>query len=97
LGPWKVKTVAYTYSIEDIDGEIEVFSFHWHPYAQGSVDWPHLHVGGRHRKVHVPTGRVAIEQVVALAVEMGAEPLKDNWRTVLDKTLGRHLQFRTWG
>jgi hypothetical protein len=97
LGPWKVRTAGYFYSLEAVDDESEVIAFHWHPSAPGASERPHLHVRGvRLDKAHIPTGRIAIEQVIALAVELGAEPTRDDWADVLAKTLGRHEEFRTW-
>jgi hypothetical protein len=96
LGNWKVKTAAYAYSIEEWETEAEILTFHWHPQTPGSVPWPHLHIGGDIKKLHVPTGRIALEQVVRLAIDMGATCRRSDWDTVLTQTQSAHEKWRTW-
>ena len=103
-GPFRVSTATYLYSLEDEDGR-EVVAYHWQPDGRSPITWPHLHLGAAceigNRWVadaHLPTGRVAIEQVLRLAIEdLGAEPLRDDWRDVLEETLDAHRQWRSWG
>jgi hypothetical protein len=71
--------------------------------ADGSpLDAPHLQVRDPRaprwplRKAHLPTGRVALEDVVALAIELGAKPLRRDWRTVLVQTRAAFHRWRTW-
>jgi hypothetical protein len=41
-------------------------------------------------KVHLPTGTVGLEQVVALAiVELGVEPLRDDWERLIGEAAAR--------
>jgi hypothetical protein len=55
------------------------------------VTEPHLHVQGEREiagqplgKLHLPTGEIRLEDIVALAIEeLGAEPLREDWRAVL--------------
>lgn len=68
-GPFKVKTTAYMYGLEDGDGE-EIVLYHWHPDVP-HIQFPHLHIGcsvlpssSNFHKKHLPTGRVALEQVL---------------------------------
>jgi hypothetical protein len=96
LGSWKVKTAAYAYSIEEWDSETEILMFHWHPNTPGSVEWPHLHIAGEFKKLHVPTGRIALEQVVRLAIDMGATCRREDWNEILVQTQGAHETWRTW-
>lgn len=38
-GPWKVKTTAYFYTLEDRDGR-EIISYQWHPTGKGALPYP---------------------------------------------------------
>jgi hypothetical protein len=41
-------------------------------------------------KVHLPTGPVGLEEVVALAIaELGTEPLRDDWQRLIDEAAAR--------
>ncbi len=61
--------------------------YHWHPYGRSSIRRPHLHVradlqiGERSLgKVHLPTGFVAIEDIMTLAI---SEPLREDWQALI--------------
>ncbi len=55
---------------------------------------PHLHVGAEIRvgerwlpKIHIPTGPIALQDLLILAIEeLGVEPIRDDWRLILDQT-----------
>jgi hypothetical protein len=103
-GPWKVRTAAYEYAIETEDGR-EVLVYHWHPNANSPVTFPHVHVGSTELKTdgvldhkdHLPTGRVALQQVIRLAVsDFGAKPLRADWPDVLEQTEAMFQAQRTW-
>lgn len=99
-GPWKVTIVSYFYSLEDDEGREIVY--HWHP--SGKVTFPHMHtktggqLGGNDlAKVHYPTGRVAFEDVLRLAIsELGVKPNRDDWASVLDSTQSAYNDWKTW-
>lgn len=102
-GPWKVKTTAYLHALEDGQGR-EIIAYHWHP-AQGSAhSFPHLHIEtgiganlGRVHKYHIPTGRVAFEDVLRLAMnEFGVEAQRPDWDNVIGQTQAKFEQWRTW-
>jgi hypothetical protein len=86
---WHVEIVGYLYAIE-YEGR-ELASYHWHPRGDSPIIWPHMHVGADIRvgdrwlgKVHLPTGAVGLERVVALAIaELGAKPLRDDWERLI--------------
>lgn len=100
-GPYKVKTTAYQYVFTDED-ENELLAYQWHP--DSTVRFPHIHIGSSSKiaqktanKIHLPTGRIALEQVLRLAVEeFGVKPLKDKWGAVLKETQGRFERWRMW-
>lgn len=103
-GPFTVSTRGYLYSIRSADGA-EVLSYHWHPFGSSSIAWPHLHIGAVAlaadglitRKAHLPTARVSLEQVIRVCIlELGANPLRDDWQQVLTDSEDLFKLGRTW-
>src|SRR5439155_9569266 len=69
LGPYKVRITAYYYSLEDKDGD-EILLYHWHPDNTPNIKFPHLHICQTNfKKKHLPTSRIALEQVLRLVVD----------------------------
>jgi hypothetical protein len=97
LGPWKVSTVAYLYSVQDKQGH-EFFSYHWHPTSTPQYDFPHLHAhSGILAKIHLPTRRISLEEILRLVItQLNVKPLKREWEKVLRDTQQAHQKFRTW-
>jgi len=104
LGPWKTTIVQYQYSFRSPDGQNEILGFHWHPRT-GRFTHPHVHVGSAAlsdgslltRKMHIPTGRIAVEQVLRFAIEdFEVEPLDEDWDEVLRAGQQRFERWRTW-
>lgn len=101
-GPWKVSTVGYLYSLKDSVHDQDIISYHWHPYTPPS--YPHFHLGagasiGRPEivKAHLPTGRIALENVLRLALnDFHVTPLKKDWQEILNRTQLGHETWRTW-
>jgi hypothetical protein len=102
-GPWKTTVAQYEYSL--VQKGKEVLGFHWHPESRGRVTWPHVHVGtvalarrgALNRRIHIPTGRVAVEDVLRLAIiDLGVESLRDDWETVFRQTQDVFERWRTW-
>lgn len=94
-GPYKVSTRSYIYALSDGDGEI--VGFHYHP--ESNMDFCHLHFrrSAEFGKAHFPTGRVAIEEVIALAIrDLGVTPRRADYREVLGEGLAAFRQWRTW-
>ena len=89
-GDWEAQIVSYFYAFEHAGSEL--LADHWHPQGHSRVTEPHLHVQGDREfegqalgKLHLPTGAIRLEDIVALAIEeLGAEPLREDWRGVLD-------------
>jgi hypothetical protein len=102
-GPYKCSTTSYVYALDD-DQSKEVISYQWHPSGRSHVTWPHLHLGaGAHVErhdlsaAHLPTGRISIEEMLRLAIdELGVEPLRADWRDVMDTSQVAHEKWRTW-
>lgn len=100
-GPFKVKTTAYQYMLTYKD-EQEIFAYQWHPDSQ--IKFPHLHLGSSAKissktlnKLHLPTGRIALEQVLRLTVdELGVKPIKGKWDSILTEAQSRFEKWRTW-
>jgi hypothetical protein len=104
LSPWKVRTAAYQYAIETEDGQ-EVLVYHWHPAANSPITFPHVHLGSialkgdgvLDHKDHLPTGRVALQQVIRLAVaDFRAKPLRRDWTDVLAQAEAAFRLDRSW-
>lgn len=89
-GLWDAQTVAYEYRLSDQDDR-EILAYHWHPESQSHARMPHLHLGpaaevGRPALLaaHLPTGQIALHDVVRLAVEsFGVAPVRGDWDHVL--------------
>ena len=101
-GPWKITTAGYFYEIADSDCR-EIVTFQWHPSGASPVTTPHLHLGSgaqvHHERLgdcHIPTSRVSIEQVIRLAIDLGAKHLRDDWDDVLAMSQAAHEHWRTW-
>ncbi len=97
---WKVRIDAYAYQL--LDGkEMEVVSYHWHPAGRSAVTWPHLlgQASIGHPAILLgaqpPTGRIALEQVIRLAVmDLGLQPRRSNWSEVIRES---QETFERWG
>lgn len=91
-GSWQVIVSNHMYTLEVPGTEAEFLAFHWHPDAPG-VSFPHVHLGpGLAMRadligVHVPTGHVALEDVLRFAIsELGVQPRRPNWASLLEHT-----------
>ncbi len=84
----------------------ELLAFHWHPESSEGglqvVTSPHLHIGSsvlREQaltKMHIPTGRIALEDVLRLAIlDFRARTLDRNWEKRLQETLTEFGSART--
>ena len=104
-GPWKVRSLGYRYRIDHRPGNVELVSYHWHP--DGKWKFPHLHVhpetqifGANFAGAHLPTQRMAVEDVLETAVrDFGARPLaqrEGDWQRILTAARNRFLQYKTW-
>ena len=103
-GPWKVRTAAYNYAL--FDAGVEFLSYHWHPEHREEESWityPHLHVraqgttGRLIQKAHLPTNRIALEDVLRLAIsELNVTPRRKDWNQVLTRTQSAYEKWRTW-
>ncbi len=87
---WQVQRAAYFYAVGRQDTG-ELLAFHWHPRGKSPIETPHLHVRANIQigerwlgKVHLPTGYVAIEDMVRLVIqELSAEPLREDWEALV--------------
>jgi hypothetical protein len=106
-GPeYRVKTEAYTYEIEDEKSHHELFAFHWEPTAPNSkITIPHMHLGFALKdsglridnKAHMPTGRVAIEDVVSfLMLELKVAPLDPKWGQIVQEKRAAFMANKSW-
>lgn len=94
-GPWKVSTVGYMYELHVDDKAL--YEYHWHPISDSHETRPHLHCGAV-GKGHIPTGRVMIEDVLNLAVELGAKPNNvSRWKALDQLNREKFARGATWG
>jgi hypothetical protein len=101
----KLRTTEYIYAVADADGPL--VDFHYHPAnsAEG-IHFPHIHVYADadnrfasfhlHKK-HIPSGRVALEDVIQwLIEELGVIPLKRDWKARLAASRKAFKETRSW-
>ena len=102
-GSYRVTTRGYAYSLQDSSGR-GMLDYHWHPTGRSDETRPHLHVGSHQltddavltNKLHIPTGRVTLEDAVRAAIGLGAEPLVDDWDDRLTLSESPHKLYRSW-
>jgi hypothetical protein len=91
--PWRVRIAGHTFALDDSSYR-EILAYHWHPLGVSAVTTPHLHLGpgallGRDdlMMAHLPTGAVALADVVRLAImDFGVVPRRDDWAKVLQES-----------
>lgn len=101
-GKWRVTTTRYFYAVIGRD-EREVLAYHWHPNVPSRAE-PHLHLSAGAGALlpilngaHLPTGRIAIEDVVWLALrELRGTPLRPDHLEVLDQGRRAFAANRQW-
>jgi len=95
-GRYKVATRSYIYTLYDKDGEI--VGFHYHPDQTPDIGFCHMHFRrSDYKRAHFPTGRVAIEEVVALAIrDFGVAPRRDDHEEIIRAGLEKFRAWRTW-
>lgn len=89
-GSWRIETLAYSQRLETTDAR-EIVAYHWHPGRSSRIMHPHMHLGagigadlGILDKTHIPTGRVALEDLLRFAiVEVGVEAQRSDWEEIL--------------
>jgi hypothetical protein len=103
-GPFRVTTPYYSYAIETQDAQ-EIVGYHWHPDGISPVKFPHLHLGpgaligleDLNRRAHLPTGRIAFEDIVEfLVATFGVEPDRTLWQELVEKTRTLFARHKTW-
>lgn len=108
-GEYKASTLQYIYELAletpELDEAPEVLSWHWHPLVTQDRPTPHMHVWGTQAglvaslsKLHVPSGRVAFEEVVRfLFTDLDVTPARpDDWDEKLTDSYDRFVAHRTW-
>jgi hypothetical protein len=104
MGPWRVTTDGYMYSVEDQSGR-ERISWHWHPGTSGPHKAPHAHLnegvismeGSFLARVPLPSGRITFEECIRYLIgSLQLEPLHEDWRDRLAAAETPHKLYRTW-
>jgi hypothetical protein len=92
---FKVTTLGYGYRLWAA-GE-KTIDYHWHPFSDSHETRPHAHLPAFPR-CHIPTGRVMIEDVLRLAVELGATPVDPaHWDEVDNLNRRNFALSASWG
>jgi hypothetical protein len=104
-GPWKVSTIGYAYTLEESAHlGMAILAYHWHPHGRSQITYPHLHIypcaeirRPDGREAHLPTGWVALEEVLRLLIaDFGVRPKRKAWTEVLQRTQAAFENWRTW-
>lgn len=109
-GEFKARTLSYVYSVRfrepAIDVHSEIIAWHWHPLSTANQPMPHVHVragvpalGATLGKLHIPSGRVAFEEVVRFLInDLAVVPTRpDDWEAVVNESELRFRTYRSWG
>jgi hypothetical protein len=103
---YRVSVTGYDYALLHSDTGAELLAFHWHRESSEGrlqlVTFPHLHIDSSVlseqalTKLHIPTGRIAIEDVLRLAIrDFKARTLDRNWEKRLQETSTEFERART--
>lgn len=100
-GLWRMTTVKYDYTlVRTTQPDQVIFGWHWHPRSKrSSVTYPHLHVPAalEFPTKHIPTGRVALEDVVVFGFrELKIQPAHETAEAVVAEVMGKHKAHRSW-
>lgn len=97
---WRCPTLAYTYTLYE-GSRRELIAWHWRlssshgPHAHVRADVPDL--GGSIRKLHLPTGRVAFENIVEFLIrDLGVEPAQGDWEQRILDAESYFRRYRSW-
>jgi hypothetical protein len=95
-GGYKVNTTAYSYAILDRH-EKDLVRYDWHPNID-NIPYPHIHVeDSKLKKHHLPTSRIALEQVLRLLItQCGVKAKKKDWSAVLTRGLRAFEDHCSW-
>lgn len=102
---FRISTLRYYYVFWTPRADERVIDWHYHRRKTNTVE-AHLHIRDdvRHRAgghalvdLHIPTGRVPLEDIVRFLIqEQNLSPRKTNWKDILDATEARFQKKRTW-
>jgi hypothetical protein len=103
---FKAQTTGYTYSVLGKEGEgfREILVFHWHPLTTKNLKWPHMHVVGNTfdgdlGRVHIPTGRLAIEDFVRVLIrdfDVKARVSYEESKKILTRNKSAFCESASW-
>jgi hypothetical protein len=95
-GGYVVRTGGYWYSVSSDESGGELVAWHWHVEGPSWCKWPHLHARSSLGD-HLPTGRVAFEQVVRWLIhDAGVFPRHQDWEELLDRNEQDWRSRRSW-
>lgn len=107
-GPYRVTTREVAYELVDLSSDSSkgerLVAWHYHPGGPG-VTYPHMHLPKVLRvddswgiaKSHVPTGRVAFEDIVLYLIEeLHVIPARYDFSEKLRASRDLHKRYRSW-
>ena len=88
----RVTSQEYIYTLRDGTTDYVLIAFHWHPLGVSRVRHHHVHVHAsgalgawQADRLHVPTSRILLEDVVQFCIEeLAARPRRADWQQVLE-------------
>lgn len=98
---WRMTTRKYDYTLtERARPNKVVIGWHWHPRSRRSgVSNPHMHIptANAFPTKHLPTGRVALEDVLLFGLdELGVTPAVAGAREIVDRVRTNFVDHRSW-
>ena len=88
---FSVRITGYHYGLLDAV-QRDLLVYHWHPERRSHIAVPHLHLPAANpmipgaSSVHFPSGRVSLNEVIRLAIDLGARPGRRDWERALART-----------
>ena len=77
---------------------VRIVAYHWHPISDSHAKHPHVHVTELGDKRHFPTGRILVEDVLQLAIDLGAKPRDETkWTRIAERNRTNCALGATWG
>jgi hypothetical protein len=101
-GEWKVTTLGYVYRVAlGPSQDDSIVAWHWHPSTKAEC---HVHSFSSHGllpgglgELHLPTGRVSIEQILRfLILDLGVRA-RVGWEQAIGESEARFNEYKSWG
>jgi hypothetical protein len=88
-----VKTTGWSHALF-VDG-VDRLRYDWHPFVTPQLPFPHVHINDE--KLHLPTGRILVEDLLVAGLEYGALPISEDWKSRLMDARRAFAETAEWG